>query len=304
MRFGGHETFAIREGWLHKGLMLLANHPERIDDNYVADWLGVGRNMGKSIKHWLIATGLAERPLLPNSRKRGPMVLTQLGHLVLDRDPYFLEHGTWLALHVNLVNDKEHSATWHWFFNHFLHVRFERATCNEALRRYIAAREKRQPSPKTLQRDVACLLSSYAKNVPPTVADPEDATESPFRELGLLVHFRDSGSFGRVALTPKEVPTELVPYAMISADEVLRNSNGEAEISVRDACLMPSGPGRCFNMELESFHELCVNAEMELGADHFQMLSLAGERVIRLSERTAEDWLLAYYDRLERRAAA
>jgi hypothetical protein len=51
MRFGGHETFAIREGWLHKGLMLLANHPARVDDNHVADWLGVGRNMGKSIKH-------------------------------------------------------------------------------------------------------------------------------------------------------------------------------------------------------------------------------------------------------------
>ena len=57
-------------------------------------------------------------------------------------------------------------------------------------------------------------------------------------------------------------------------------------------------------MELEAFHELCVIAEMKLGADQFQTLSLAGERVIRLSAKTAEDWLLAYYDRKERRAAA
>ena len=200
MRFGGHETFAIREGWLHKGLMLLAEHPERVDDRYVADWLGVGRNMAKSIKHWLVATGLAERPLLPNSRKRGPMELTRLGHVVLKRDRYFLEPGTWFALHVNLVNNDESAATWNWFFNYFLNVRFERATCNEALRRYLGAREKRQPSPKTLQRDVACLLASYAKDVPPTMSDPEDASESPFRGLGLLVHFRDSGLFGRESL--------------------------------------------------------------------------------------------------------
>ena len=304
MRFGGHETFAIREGWLHKGLTLLADYPERIDDNYVADLLGVGRNMGKSIKHWLIATGLAERPLLPNSRKRGAMEVTQLGSLILERDPYFLEQGTWLALHVNLVNNEAQAATWHWFFNHFLHVRFERATCNAALRRYIATREKRQPSPKTLQRDVACLLSSYAKDVPPTQSDPEDATESPFRELGLLVHFRDSGSFGRVALTPLDVPPELVPYALTMAEKELRDPDSAVEISVRDACMMRSGPGRCFNMELESFHELCVKAATDLGSDQFQMLSLAGERVIRFNPRTAESWLLAYYDRLEQRKAA
>ena len=304
MRFGGHETFAIREGWLHKGLMLLADHPERVDDEYVADWLGVGRNMAKSIKHWLVATGLAARPLLPKSRIRGPMELTRLGHVVLERDRYFLETGTWFALHVNLVNSDESAATWGWFFNYFLNVRFERATCNEALRRYLATQEKRQPNPKTLQRDVACLLASYAKEVPPTTSDPEDASESPFRDLGLLVHFKDSGMYGRESLGPTEVPPELVPYALLKANDEELDAEGVTEISVREACLMPSGPGRCFNMDLEAFHELCVTAEMKLGAEQFRLVSLAGERVIRFVATTTEEWLLRYYNRLERRAAA
>ena len=304
MRYGGHETFAIREGWLHKGLKLLADHPERMDDPYVADWLGVGRNMGKSIKHWLVATKLAERPYLPNSRKRGAMELTRLGRLVLARDPFLLERGTWFALHVNLVNNAEQSATWSWFFNHFLHVRFERATCNEALRRFIAAREKRQPSPKTLQRDIACLLTSYAKDVPPAMSDPEDANESPFRDLGLLVHFRDSGAFGRVGLKENEVPVELIPYALIEASDAPPPEDGYSEISVREACLLQGGPGRCFNMDLEAFHELCVHAETELGDARFQLTSLAGERVIRFSTMSSIDWLSTYYDRVERRAAA
>ena len=28
MRFGGHETFFVREGWLSKGLSLVINNPE------------------------------------------------------------------------------------------------------------------------------------------------------------------------------------------------------------------------------------------------------------------------------------
>ena len=303
MRFGGHETFAIREGWLHKGLMLVAKQPELVDHELVADSLGVGRNMAKSIKHWLVATGLTERPLLPNSRKRDRMRLTRFGEVVLEHDPYFLEQGTWFALHVNLVNNEEHAAAWSWFFNHFLNVRFERATCNEALRRYLVAYDKRVPTPKTLQRDIACLLASYSKDVPPTVSDPEDATESPFRDLGLIVHFRDSGSFGRERLTAACVPAELVPFALLKARDQAPNANGVAEVSVRDACLMPSGPGRCFNMELEAFHELCVRAEMELGGGNFQLASHAGDRFIRFEATSADEWLKNYYIRLKRSVA-
>lgn len=304
MRFGGHETFAVREGWLHKGLKLLAEHPDRVEDEYVADWLGVGRNMAKSIKHWLLATGIANRSFLPNSRTRGPMEITRFGKTVLDNDPYFLEKGTWFALHVNLVNSDEYALTWNWFFNHFLNVRFERATCYEALRRYLAARKNRQPSLKTLQRDVACLLSTYAKDVPPKLADPEDATESPFRDLGLIVHFRDSGSFGHESLGPEDIPTELIPYALLRANKDLPGLRNKSEITIREACLMPSGPGRCFNLELESFHELCVKSEIDLGSDLFQVVNLAGERVIRIETLAPEEWLLEYYSRLERRIAA
>ena len=60
MGFGGHETFSIREGWLHRGLQLLKEDPERLLDEYAADWLGVGRNMAKSIRYWLAATGIAD----------------------------------------------------------------------------------------------------------------------------------------------------------------------------------------------------------------------------------------------------
>ena len=64
MRFGGHQTFFIREGWLHKGLKLLKEDEDRdeklLTHELSADYLGVGKNMAMAIRHWLVATGLAE----------------------------------------------------------------------------------------------------------------------------------------------------------------------------------------------------------------------------------------------------
>jgi len=89
MRFGGHETFPIREGWLNKGLRLLIDEPEKLVDEYYADWLGVGRNMGKSIKHWLVATGLATPISTTRSTKKSRLQETELGKLISKYDPYF-----------------------------------------------------------------------------------------------------------------------------------------------------------------------------------------------------------------------
>ena len=60
MKFGGHETFSIREGWLSRSLRKLKEEPEIYESEFPEDILGVGRNMYKSIRHWLIATELVE----------------------------------------------------------------------------------------------------------------------------------------------------------------------------------------------------------------------------------------------------
>ena len=116
MRFGGHETFSVREGWLFKGLRMLIEDPDLLGDEFVADHLGVGRNMAKSIRHWLVATELAYRGE-GRVHNKTPLRVTELGRLVNDHDPYFLEIGTWWALHANLVRNRDDAATWVWFFN-------------------------------------------------------------------------------------------------------------------------------------------------------------------------------------------
>jgi hypothetical protein len=300
MRFGGHETFAIREGWLHKGLTLLIEHPDRFVDEYAADWLGVGRNMAKSIRHWLVATGLAEHTIVPRSGTTVHLKATELGRLIHDCDPYFSESGTWWALHVNLVNAPDHAASWVWFFNHFNLSRFERAVCVEGLYRHLQLSQRRLPTLKTLHRDVACLLHSYARTIPPEHVDPEEARDCPLTELGLLSHFRTTGYY-QLHQGIKDIPPHVFGYALSKALPEVREDDGMVDITIHEAARQPGGPGRVFVLTSEALFEVALRVESELPGGDIQIASLASDRVIRVRKKRPLTWLQDYYADIDQR---
>ena len=289
MKFSGHETFAIREGWLHKGLKLLIEKPELLYHEYVADWLGVGKNMARSIRHWLEVTGLAER-----EGRQAPLQETELGSLIYDRDPYFVDIGTWWALHVNLVNAGEQVFTWSWFFNDFSLSRFERLMCRDRLSRQVEKLRSRPPSEKTIERDVACMLQSYARVIPAENKDPEDALECPFVELGLLSYFRTS-KYYQVHQGEKEIPTHLLGYALSMAFEEARTGQDTFDISVREAATHEGGPGKAFVLTSESLLSLALHAEETDSNKDIQVVGLAGDRRIRIRRMQPVNWLRNHY---------
>ena len=70
MKLGGHETFYPRPGWLTKGLLHLhEGHSGTFSTPEIADELGVGRNMAKSIGH--ISALTSEHWLQVKVRSRG-----------------------------------------------------------------------------------------------------------------------------------------------------------------------------------------------------------------------------------------
>ena len=296
MKFSGHETFAIREGWLHKGLKLLIEEPELLYDEYVADWLGVGKNMSRSIRHWLAVTGLAER--VTGKESQIPLKETELGKLIYDRDPYFVDIGTWWALHVNLVNAGDQVFTWSWFFNDFGLSRFERSMCRDRLSRYVKNLRSRPPSEKTIERDIACLLQSYARVIPTENKDPEDALECPFVELGLLSYFRTSRYY-QVHQGEKEIPTHLLGYALSKAFEEVSIGQDTFNISVREAATRPGGPGKAFVLTSESLLSLALHAEEADPNKDIQVSGLAGDRRIRIRRMQPVDWLRNHYDMIQ-----
>lgn len=283
MRFGGHETFPIREGWLTKGLQLLNNDPALVDRHReAADVLGVGHNMAKAIRHWLLVTGLAERPY-----RQEPLQRTALGEVVVNHDPYMVEPVTWWAVHVNLVLREKVAVTWSWFFNRFDHERFDRMTCVDQLARYAGAQYSRAPSRNTLTRDVQCLLASYARSVPPSTDDPEEGRDSPLQELGLLTHYTESDTY-RIHRGTRTVPPEALAYALAlrfgASDETT------AQAAFPTALAAAGGPGRIFALSGEGLAAAVDTAERELDGG-LATTMLGGERVIQIAARAPEAWL-------------
>lgn len=292
MRFGGHQTFTIRDGWLFKGLRLVMEDPERFGAPDVADWMGVGKNMAKAIHHWLLATGLAERDP-EHGRNTRILRPTDVGSIIWERDRFFLLPGTWWAIHIQLIHRPDEAYGWHWFFNHFSSDRFERPVCAEALRRHLASTGQRMPSSKTLERDVNCLLRSYAVSVPREQGDPEDFLECPLNELGLLIHSRQSGFF-HLNRDLKQVPFEMFGYALALANEAYGTvAAGETrDLSLTDLTHRPSAPGSVFCLTAEAMYELVGSYE---GRRLLKLDGQAGERIVRVEGRPATEWLEEFY---------
>lgn len=288
MKFSGHETFHIREGWLYKGLKLLCDDPAKFHDPYMHDWLGVGSNMGRSIQHWLVATGLAERTI----ENGGSLALSELGNIILEKDPYFLSSFTWWILHINLVNGIDYSTSWHWFFNYFLQAQFKKEHCVEQLIRHFSIRGNNIPSIKTLERDMSCLLSSYARTIPEESSDPEESYNCPFRELGMFTYFKDTNTY-HLNRGKKKIPGMALGYCLALSVGV--PDVEISEISISDAAAEINGPGKCFGLppsEIFDLVETIIQSKQKCG---ISLVALAGKRLIQFPNYRPNEWVLKYF---------
>lgn len=288
LQFGGHETFVIREGWLHKGLQLQIEEPETLISEEAPDALGVGQNMAKSIRHWLLATGLSQR----STGRNGPLVPTELGQLVWKEDPYFLAAGTWWTLHTELAAQPGRAGTWYWFFNHYGSPRFERPACLQSLVQYLQLHRRRLPSRQTLDRDLSSLLRCYARSDMALEADPEDGNDCGLGELGLLRHSPTTGHYERET-GAKAIPPEVMGYAITRVWPDAASGQGTIDIAVDKLARQPGAPGRLFQISGDALFETLQRAERT--TPDFEISGLGAERVLRIQRREPLGWLRMYY---------
>jgi len=131
LKLAGHETFYPREHWLYKGMNEKAakihakntrrvneffKESEEANDEYPTDYMGVGINMVKSIRHWVNAFGLLE--------KDSP---SDFISPILKRDRYLDKLATSWILHYQLIGSENPPTTWYWFFTHSDLVTFDSA---------------------------------------------------------------------------------------------------------------------------------------------------------------------------------
>ena len=179
MKFQGHEKFALREGWLNKGMEAVAKDPRVFKDKYATDALGVGTNMVKAIRYWMTAFRL-----IKEERKEGTL-LTDLGKVIYKEDVYFDKYFTLWVLHSNLVNNSEDATTWYAFFEK---ADFEEAEKEELdnfiIRELLKYSDKDTLPEKSIKTDIDVLLKMYSNNT--IKEDPEEKNVCPLSKLGLV----------------------------------------------------------------------------------------------------------------------
>ncbi|HJU16363.1 MAG TPA: DUF4007 family protein [Stellaceae bacterium] len=252
-QFAGHETFPLRHGWLKRAADSVSADPEarpfHSEDAIAA--FGVGKNMVHSIRHWALACRIFEEPS-GSAAKSGRYTLTEFGSLIFSPmgDPYTEHPATVWLLHWHIAALPQRATVWYWLFSEFHEPDFNREHLREALSRsLIEAGLADRTAPKTLQRDIECLLRCYAPRVPAGGAR-EEHVECPFADLGLLVATgaRDGYAFRR---GPKRtLADEALLYATMDFWTELHSTANT--LSLEALTHEPGSPGRVFQLDEDS----------------------------------------------------
>lgn len=279
-RFKGHETFYFREGWLSKALFEIKAHNEvqLFKDNNGISKLGVGSNMVKSIKYWMIACGLLEYDYTNKS-----YILTKLGEIIEQNDGYLEDDFTLWILHTNLVRNYEEATTWNLFFNEFNAERFTSEDAKMALKNYLNSHEIRYAE-KSLDLDVNLLLNMY---IGKQNSNPEENLICPLSRLNILS--LEGDKYIKNAPDFKMLDELVILYALVLQAE----DNNYININTLEKGL--NGLGNIYNL-----NRVMINEYLEslVNQGYLRMEKTAGlDMLYILKNLNPENIVEEYYER-------
>lgn len=286
-QYGGHATFPVRYGWLPKGLGTLFGEDGYVANTATADALGLGSKMVDSLGYWLEVTGISEA----RDATRTPLRPSAVGQLIAAHDPYFELPGTWWFLHLGLARCE--GTVWSWFFNDYSDRLFDRIASIDAFIQHTRSHAQRPATVGAAQRDIGCLIGSYAARPGVDIVDASEVGACPFRELGLVLRHDAVNRFER-ARTPRAVPMEV----FLASASLLAADLEKSAISLRELASARKGPGRLLCMGFDAIDEMVGDIGIAADGSPFRVETSAGERELVIEARPTSYWLERLYDRL------
>lgn len=252
-RFSGHETFPCRYAWLPKAYAAVADDPLAFaDDEKAMIRLGVGKNMVRSIRFWMQATGI-----VASSEPTGYQT-TSFGKALLGRrgfDPFLEDARTLWLVHWRLSTLVEDPLfAWDYLLNRWQEPELSRTPVLRAFRKE-ADKQERPVSAVTLEQHFDTFLHSYVPTRSRKGDIQEDNLDCPLVELELirLVGERQLDGTGRrepvYAFRREEKPEvspELFAYALDDFWRARRTS--EKTLTFRDVAFGHGSPGQVFKL--------------------------------------------------------
>lgn len=324
IRLKGHESFMIRDGWLHKGILAVKENANVFSEYMGADALGVGSNMAKAIRYWLKALGLTKEIA------RKGTYLTKLGELILEQDSYFEDIFTLWLLHLQLVFHKEEATSWYLFFNE---IKAE-AFCKEELYRLMRQamnfyahghseeeyRQSRQVSgarveainlpysiigeetysERSLESDCTVLLNMYVRQKEVNY-DPEEKSISPFSILGLLQteqkrYRKRQPEFERLHLLIVMINILMAYEEEIHSIQKSQKNQERFGIRIDDLLQKKNGPGNVLHLSKTALH---FYLDKLYAGEYLELNRTAGLDMIYLKPEYLDSFAIAqsYYNK-------
>lgn len=294
VKFGGHETFALRYGWLSKGFQALAANQdifgEKFKDHAPMD-LGVGKNMVKSIEYWLRATQVISH------KGHQP---TEIGSLIFDQakglDPYLEDEATIWLIHWLLCSNASFATAYFWFFNNFHKSEFTSQELATALNDFVNDKvdANKRAAITTLTKDARLIHRMYTPSKGNTATPLEDALDSPLASLRLMSQTAGGRSFHSKPETRPSLPVAVVGFALSS----LFGQRQDQIIPIEDLMKSRNGYAALGSIFRLTENELVTKLELLASyiPDKFEIRDTAGiNQIYQLNSIDPVDYLVKYY---------
>ncbi len=278
MKFRAHDTFFIRKGWLSKGMRNVLQTPDVFisRENNPMDVLGIGANMVKALRYWLMAVALTTEPAVG----RRVQVPTPFGTIVYENDPFFEELGTLWLLHYKLVTNLEDATAWYYFFNEFKMNEFTRDDFVTHINKFLRNSEEGEKPTRTLEDDYNCIINTYVPRIKssPEKVHPESNIDCPLGDLGLIDIANKKARVFKKSTPQKETLHPLILLAII-----IDQAQGQKEIRISAIQNDIGNAGKVFNLDIINLTNLLYKIEL-LG--HIKVNRTAGLDVVQIGT----DW--------------
>jgi len=233
-----HESFSIREGWLVKGINAVSENNKIFSDSNATETLGIGTNMVKSLKYWLLATNI-----MKDSIKN--YELTEFGELLKRYDHYLDDVFSWWMIHVHLALNINEFYILNLFFNRCSMKNFSKENIYDIVESDL--NYKKIPfSSKVLQDEINVILKTYT--IDDKIDNPENNFVCPLSSLELIKKI-GKDLYERNKPSIKKLNYLVVYYLLIN---VLHD---EVSINIDEFLKIENGPGKILNFDKNLLYE-------------------------------------------------
>ena len=239
--FGQHQSFYLREGWLHKGLEAITQDKSLLTQKEAFEKLGIGKNMITALRFWLVACGVAEYDM-----KNKSYTITEMGQLIFDNDSNLNLSFSKALIHYYLaknseiadINGNKSATVIYWFFNELEGTVFEKQFLLEQYTKW--ATMQKDVSENSLKRDIECLIQMYDINN--MYFDPEDVLHSPLADLKLVIK---TDYITKLDGNSSSIPNEII--LLIIQDYL--STHGIDSITLSELVNKKTLPGKIINLK-------------------------------------------------------